>query len=354
MQITRVNNKGSNQSMNSQQHDERFLQLKDWLTNKLEIKDAAIVLASGDASFRRYFRVNFRDMSYIAMDAPPEKEDCGPFVAVARAFAALGLHVPEVLAEDHEQGFLLLSDLGDQQYLDHLDEISVEGMYQDAMRALLTLQKKGRQESFSLPPYDHALLWREMELFRDWFLGEHLGVDTAALNDALDAVFELLAKSSLEQPQVWVHRDYHSRNLMQTPQNNPGILDFQDAVFGAVTYDLASLLRDCYIAWPINKVEQWVEDYRLRLIKKGVIDEVSEETFLKWFDLMGAQRHLKAIGIFARLNHRDGKSGYLGDIPRTLSYVQQVAEKYPELKPLQDVIDTHVLPHLDLQSGQKK
>jgi len=340
--------------MNSQQHDERFFQLKDWLTNKLEIKDAAIVPASGDASFRRYFRVNFRDMSYIAMDAPPEKEDCKPFVAVARAFAALGLHVPEVLAEDHEQGFLLLSDLGDQQYLDHLNEISVEGMYKDATSALLALQKKGRQESFSLPLYDHALLWREMELFRDWFLGEHLGIDTAALKDALDTVFELLAQSSLNQPQVWVHRDYHSRNLMQTTQNNPGVLDFQDAVFGAVTYDLASLLRDCYVAWPINKVEQWVEDYRLRLIKEGVIDEVSEEIFLKWFDLMGAQRHLKAIGIFARLNHRDGKSGYLADIPRTLNYVQQVAGKYSELKPLQDMIEAHVLPHLDLRSGQKK
>ena len=340
--------------MNSQQHDERFIQLRNWLTNKLDIKDAAIVPASGDASFRRYFRVNFRDMSYIAMDAPPEKEDCQPFVTVAKAFSELGLHVPEILAEDHEQGFLLLSDLGNRQYLDHLDEGSVESLYQDAMGALLTLQKEGRQESLSLPVYDHPLLWREMDLFRDWFLGEHLGVDTASIKSDLDTVFELLAQSSLQQPQVWVHRDYHSRNLMLTTENNPGVLDFQDAVFGAVTYDLASLLRDCYVAWPNSQVEKWVDDYRQQLQKVGLISDVSQDTFLKWFDLMGAQRHLKAIGIFSRLNHRDGKPGYLGDIPRTLKYVQQVAGKYAELNPLQDIIDRYVLPHLDLQSGQKK
>ncbi|MDH5547266.1 MAG: phosphotransferase [Gammaproteobacteria bacterium] len=341
--------------MNVKDHDERFLQLRDWLSDTVELRDASIVPASGDASFRRYFRVLFRDLSYIAMDAPPDKENCRPFVDVARAFCQIGLHVPEILAEDLDQGFLLLSDLGNQQYLDHLNSDSVDDMYNDAMDALVVLQQKGKQEDHRLPDYNHELLLREMNLFPDWFLAKHIGIDiSASEKDALHSVFEALAQSALSQPQVWVHRDYHSRNLMLLDENNPGILDFQDAVYGAVTYDLVSLLRDCYIDWPVDRTMQWVNDFRERLQKADVIEQTDPEQFQRWFDWMGTQRHLKAIGIFARLNYRDGKSGYLKDIPRTLGYVMHVVERYSELAPLGQIIKDKVLPVFDMQTGLKK
>ncbi len=300
--------------------------------------------ASNDASFRRYLRGDVDGVSRIVMDAPPENEDCGPFVAIGRALCGIDLNVPEILEEDLENGFLLLSDLGDRQYLNELNEDTVEQLYADAMGALMVLQAKG-PGSESIPSYDKALLTQEMELFREWFLQKHLEFELDdATNQLLDQTFELLAHSALEQPKVCVHRDYHSRNLMLTEQNNPGILDFQDAVYGPVTYDLVSLLRDCYIAWPREQVEAWVKGYRTQAVASNVIDEneVSEHQFLRWFDLMGIQRHLKAIGIFARLNHRDGKSGYLGDIPRTLTYVEEVSGRYPELKDFHDFIAQRV------------
>lgn len=324
---------------------ERLEQITAWLKTQPEFADVDIRPASADASFRRYFRVRTDDSSYIVMDAPPDKEDMGPFLKVDAMLLEIGLNVPRVLHADIERGFYLLTDLGDTHYLQALNADTVQRLYGDALGALLALQAQGPQEG-ELPPYDRPMLLREMELFRDWLVGRHLGM---ALRDEqtrmLDRCFDLLAQSALEQPQVCVHRDYHSRNLMVLPRHNPGILDFQDAVIGPVTYDLVSLLRDCYIAWPRAQVEDWALGYYELALQSGVLrpGQADEQRFLKWFDWMGVQRHLKAAGIFARLYRRDGKPGYLGDIPRTLGYVVDVASRYPELADLdalaQDVVD---------------
>jgi aminoglycoside/choline kinase family phosphotransferase len=298
-----------------------------------------IARASADASFRRYFRLRRDDESYIVMDAPPAKEDIQPFIEIAERFHAIGLNVPLILERDLDQGFLLLSDLGDQLYLDRLNRNTVEQLYGDAMDALVVLQAGGLGDEQALPPYDRALLWREMELFREWYLGRHLGLSLApSQNGALDRVFETLAQSALEQPRVWVHRDFHSRNLLVTRQNNPGILDFQDAVTGPVTYDLVSLLRDCYITWPREQVEGWVNGYYYLGERSGLPVGGDADQFLHWFDRMGVQRHLKAIGIFARLNHRDGKPDYLLDIPRVTRYVVDVTARDPALQPLNQLL----------------
>lgn len=319
--------------------NQRFSLMLDWLDEVLPNKGFRVALASSDASFRRYFRVYYNDFTHIVMDAPPDRENCQPFVAIAAALHDLGLQAPEVLEADLEQGFLLLTDLGIRQYLAELNEASVDSLYGDALGALARLQLGGDITTPLLPPYDTALLHRELELFREWFLGRHLSL---ILNEAehkvLDQAFASLADSALEQPKVWVHRDYHSRNLMVTPYNNPGVLDFQDAVVGPVTYDLVSLLRDCYIAWPRARVEAWVLGHWERLQVLGGDDLTDAKTFLRWFDLMGAQRHLKAIGIFARLNIRDHKPVYLNDIPRTLAYLLDVAARYPELIELHDLL----------------
>lgn len=309
--------------------------LREWLNEVLPMSPGRIASASSDASFRNYFRVWCDDQTYIVMDAPPDKEDCRPFIAIARAMRALGLNTPEVLAGDLDLGLLLLTDLGSRQYLAELDQQSVPNLYADALEALARLQVGGDPASSLLPPYDAALLHREMELFRDWFLEQLLGLELRAdEHHILDQAFAVLANNALTQPRVWVHRDYHSRNLMITDPDNPGVLDFQDAVVGAVTYDLVSLLRDCYIAWPQEQVERWVLDHRARLRALGMPGLEDADQFLCWFDLMGIQRHLKATGIFARLNLRDGKAGYLPDIPRTLGYVLEVAGRYPELADL--------------------
>jgi aminoglycoside/choline kinase family phosphotransferase len=281
------------------------------------------------------------------MDAPPEREDCETFARVARAFYRLGLHVPEVLEADFEQGFLLLSDLGTCTYLMALNDGTVERLYGDALGALLVLQACGPTEPGLLPAYDRTLLMNEMELFRHWLLQRYLGIaPDPAIDEMLGGTFTWLADSALEQPHVAVHRDYHSRNLMVTEHNNPGILDFQDAVVGPVTYDLVSLLRDCYIDWPRERVIDWAKGYHDLALQSGVLREEDEERFLRWFDLMGVQRHLKAAGIFARLWLRDGKAGYLPDIPRTLGYVAQVSGHYRELAGLRRLLVAEVLPEL--------
>ncbi len=311
----------------------------EWMNAALPVPLIRIAPASSDASFRRYFRVWYGDQTRIVMDAPPDKEDCRPFVAMAEALRGLGLNAPEVLDGDLDQGLLLLTDLGSRQYLAELNERSVAGLYDDALAALARLQTGGDPGSPLLPPYDSALLHREMELFRDWFLGRLLGLELSVTEQrTLDQAFAALAGNALEQPLVWVHRDYHSRNLMITAPDNPGVLDFQDAVAGAVTYDLVSLLRDCYIAWPRPQVEAWALDHRARLQALGMTGLDDAGQFLRWFDLMGVQRHLKAVGIFARLNLRDGKPGYLLDIPRTLGYVLEVASRYPELAGLGNLL----------------
>lgn len=323
---------------------ERLEQITAWLKTQPGFAAVDIRPASADASFRRYFRARTGDASYIVMDAPPDKEDMGPFLKVDAMLLEIGLNVPRVLRADIERGFYLLTDLGDTHYLQALNADTVQRLYGDALGALLALQAQGPQGG-ELPPYDRPMLLREMELFRDWLVGRHLGMTLSAEQTAmLDRCFDRLAQSALEQPQVCVHRDYHSRNLMVLPRHNPGILDFQDAVIGPVTYDLVSLLRDCYIAWPRAQVEDWALGYYELALQSGVLrpDQADEKRFLKWFDWMGVQRHLKAAGIFARLYRRDGKPGYLGDIPRTLGYVVDVAARYPELAGLdvlaQDVV----------------
>ena len=327
--------------------DKRLAALKQWTGRALGVDRFDIRPASADASFRRYFRVTVDRRSYIVMDAPPERESLQRYVTIARRFHALGLNVPEVLEEDSGLGFALITDLGDELYLRHLNETTVERLYGDALGALIVLQTGtfSRAADDFLPAYDEALLRREMEIFREWYLGRHLGLTlTGRQQMVFDEVFALLAQEALAQPRVWVHRDYHSRNLMVTPRNNPGILDFQDAVIGPVTYDLVSLLRDCYIAWPRERVEDWVKGYYELARQSGVPVGEDEARFLRWFDLMGVQRHLKASGIFARLQRRDGKPGYLPDIPRTLGYVHEVCARYPELHPLQALLRELELP----------
>jgi len=258
---------------------------------------------------------------------------------MAERLHALGLNVPRVLDEDRVHGFLLLTELGERLYLRELSERTVERLYGDALGALIVLQAGSLTDSGFLPTYDAATLRRELELFREWYLIRHLGVALDAGRKAtLDDTFGRLAASAMAQPKVWVHRDYHSRNLVVTERNNPGILDFQDAVHGPVTYDLVSLLRDCYISWPRERVEDWAKGYFDLAQQSGIPVGDDDQEFLRWFDLMGVQRHLKAAGIFARRHHRDGKPGYLADIPRTLGYVLEVSARCPELRALYDLL----------------
>lgn len=324
---------------------ERLEKLKHWLEAELDFHEYTLNPASADASFRRYFRVTHAGESFIVMDAPPGKEDSRPFIRISRMFFDVGLNVPDVIDADLEQGFLLLSDLGSRPYLDELNSESVERLYGDALSALVTIQTCIPDQGV-LPAYDHTLLLTEMELFREWLVGRHLNMTPDSAQTAcIDTAFAQLAGNALEQPQVCVHRDYHSRNLMLTQRNNPGILDFQDAVIGPVTYDLVSLLRDCYIAWPRAQVEDWALGYQELALQSGILREEHEDPvrFLRWFDLMGMQRHLKAAGIFARLRHRDDKPGYLHDIPRTLAYVVEVAAGYDELAVFGEFVATAVL-----------
>jgi aminoglycoside/choline kinase family phosphotransferase len=321
----------------------RTEQLAIWLDSLRELGEFSLEPASGDASFRRYFRVSTKAASYIVMDAPPDKEDTGPFIQVAKALEKIGLNVPHIHAEDRLQGFLLLGDLGSDLYLDRLSDQTVGRLYGDAIESLVTMQANGSIEG--LPPYDRNLLMQEMELFRDWLVGRQLNIELMDTEQKmLDETFRMLADSALGQPQVFVHRDYHSRNLMVTEEENPGILDFQDAVVGPVTYDLVSLLKDCYISWPREQVVAWVESYFDLAQQKGLLHSEHQAALIKWFDLMGVQRHLKASGIFARLNQRDGKSGYLKDIPRTLEYILQISTDYPSLEGLADLLRNRVMP----------
>lgn len=273
------------------------------------------------------------------MDAPPEHEAIDAFVRTARRFLDIGLNVPEVLAIDEAQGFVLMTDLGRTTYLDRLREDTVERLYRDALGALAVLQAGTSTDPGFFPPYDRALLLSEMELFRAWYVRRHLERTLSAAEQAtVSAAFALLCDSALEQPMVWVHRDYHSRNLMLVARNNPGILDFQDAVTGPVTYDLVSLLRDCYIKWPPERVRGWVRGYRSLALQHGLPVGDDDARFMRWFDLMGVQRHIKVLGIFARLWHRDGKPAYLGDLPRVWEYLVQVCRDYPELHALRSLL----------------
>lgn len=330
--------------------DVRLDRLTQWLQTLFATRDFTIEPASADASFRRYFRVTRGADTLIAMDAPPDKEDMRPYIRVSAMLVDIGVNAPKVLEKNLEEGFLLNSDLGSRTYLAELQGgADAQRLYGDAIEALVRIQSGGRRFASELPPYDEALLRREIALFPEWFCGRHLGLQVDG-SSSLNATFDTLVAEALAQPRVLVHRDYHSRNLMVTDGarygRNPGILDFQDAVHGPITYDLVSLLRDCYIAWPLEQVRAWALDFRRMAGAEGLDVGAHEEQFLRWFDLMGVQRHLKAIGIFARLWHRDSKPGYLMDIPRTLEYVRAVSASYPELGALGRFIDTSVLPAL--------
>ncbi|HSZ07659.1 MAG TPA: phosphotransferase [Steroidobacteraceae bacterium] len=326
--------------------DSRLARLTQWVTEDLGFGGCSIVPASVDASFRRYFRVTRDTDSYIVMDAPPDKEDSAPFLKVARLLAGMDLNVPIVLARDMDRGFLLLSDLGSRQYLDELPKPgAAERLYADALTALRTMQTADPAVARELPRYDRALLLREMELMPEWFLHHHLGMTIGTEERAmLSALFESLVQTAASQPAVFVHRDYHSRNLLVTPQDNPGILDFQDAVLGPVTYDLASLLKDCYIAWPPARVRGWVLEYREKLLERGFALTAGGAEFIRWFDLTGLQRHIKVLGIFARLFYRDGKPQYLKDLPRVLDYVRDTASSYAESAPFADFLAKRIDP----------
>jgi aminoglycoside/choline kinase family phosphotransferase len=308
---------------------DRLTALATFAQTHLGALDGPPTAASADASFRSYWRVRQGMRSWVVMNAPPDKEDVGPFIDIAARLRAAGLNAPEVIAQDLAQGFLLLGDLGTRTYLPELDEGSVEPLYGDALDALQTMQS--RVDANRLPAYDAARLSTEMELFPTWFLRRHLGHEPAPAElELIAACMQLLLDSAAEQPVAFVHRDYHSRNLMVVPGANPGIIDFQDAVVGPVTYDLVSLLKDCYIQWPLARVHAWAEAYRQRLVAAGVA-EVGPTRWRRWFDWMGLQRHLKVLGIFARLNYRDGKAGYLNDLPLVLDYTLTVCARYGEL-----------------------
>jgi hypothetical protein len=323
--------------LNNLHIDHRQQALTQWLQTVLPQLEFKLTVASADASFRRYFRVHLADSTLIAMDAPPSQENCEPFIRIAKLFGDAGMHVPKVMAQDLTQGFLLLTDLGDVTYLSQLNENSAPALYHDANMALVKLQLASKPGV--LPNYDDALLTREMQLFPDWYIAKHLNItlDEKQL-EVLQKTFALLNKNILAQGQVYVHRDYHSRNLMVC-EDNPGVLDFQDAVYGAITYDLVSLLKDAYIGWDEEKVIDWLVRYWQQARKQGLPVPEDFSEFYRDFEYMGAQRHIKVLGIFARLYHRDGKDGYLKDMPLVMHYLRRVCERYIELKPMLRLLD---------------
>ncbi len=326
----------------------RLHELKEWLATDAGIANPEPVAASEDASFRRYFRVDTPDGTAIVMDAPPDREDSSRFIEVAGYLERMGVNSPRILAANLERGFLLLTDLGSTPYLQALkaDPTRADTLYGDALAALATIQEAGQGCQAQLPPYDEALLSSELSLFRDWLCGRHLGIVLGGGEEAAwNACCRLLVDNALRQPKVFVHRDYHSRNLMVTDTANPGILDFQDAVEGPLTYDLVSLLKDCYIRWPAGRVRSWALGYHAAL-DTAVHRHMPAADFLRAFELMGVQRHLKAAGIFARLWLRDGKPGYLKDVPRTLAYIVELAPRHDALAFLAGLIEEQVLPRL--------
>jgi len=318
---------------------DRTEQLRRWLEATLGGSDFSIAPTSDDASFRRYFRIRRGkgQPSLVAMDAPPAKENCQTFVRVAGLFAAAGVHVPAILSQDLKQGFLLLSDLGDTTYLDALDERNAGRLYGQALEALVQIQLASRPGM--LPDYDKALLERELRLFPDWYVARQLERELNAPQcETLEKTFSILLENNLAQARVFVHRDYHSRNLMVS-EPCPGILDFQDAVYGPVTYDLVSLLRDAYVAWEEERVIDWAIRYweRARKARLPVAGDFAE--FYRDFEWMGAQRQLKVLGIFARLFYRDGKDGYLKNQPPVMHYLRRTCERYNDLAALARLLD---------------
>jgi aminoglycoside/choline kinase family phosphotransferase len=327
---------------------QRQQQLAEWLRTLFPTTPFELAPASADASFRRYFRATFPDGSTrVVMDAPPQHEDCRPFLHVGKLFEDAGAHVPHVYAQDLEQGFLLLSDLGHTTYLQALDAGNAKQLYGAATDALVKIQLASKADE--LPPYDEALLRRELNLFPEWYLGKHLGVTLSDKQQAdLERAFQRILANNLAQPRVYVHRDYHSRNLM-VAEPNPGVLDFQDAVHGPITYDLVSLFKDAYIQWEEDEVMDWLIRYWEKARRAGLPVSADFGDFYRDYEMMGVQRHIKVLGIFARLYHRDGKDGYLKDIPLVFEYLHRACARYIELKPLLNLLDE--LHPNDVQEG---
>jgi len=319
--------------------DFRLSALERWIGAHFPDIPFTLAPASEDASFRRYFRAVLADRRrFIAMDAPPGKENCGPFIHVAALFGAAGVHVPAIHAQDAANGFLLLEDLGNTTFLEFFANNDPKGPYAAATDALIRIQRASRPGV--LPDYDRALLERELRLFPDWYVARQRQHElTPPERAAMDAAFEALLDNNLAQPRVYVHRDYHSRNLMVC-EPLPGILDFQDAVYGPITYDLVSLFRDAYVRWEEEQVLDWVARYWDQARKAGLPVRADFAEFYRDFEWMGAQRQLKVAGIFARLCHRDGKRRYLADIPRVLGYLLATCRRYRELAPLAQLLDT--------------
>jgi len=322
----------------------RINTLRGWLKGlepSWQLDLATLAPASADASFRRYFRIESKNPTYptlIVMDAPPQHEPLDAFIEIDLLLFEAGLHVPQILEKNIEDGFLLLSDLGHKTYLEALNDESANALYRDAIHALVQMQLASKPNV--LPNYDQALLQRELDLFPEWYLKQHLQLELSAIQTAqMRQAFALIIENNLAQEKVFVHRDFHSRNLMVTDQNNPGILDFQDAVYGPITYDAASLWRDAYIAWPEEMVIDWVIQFWEEGRKSGLPMPSDFGHFYRDFEWMGLQRHLKVLGIFARLFHRDGKDGYLKDIPLVLDYAIATANRYIELKPLARILE---------------
>ena len=317
---------------------ERSASLKRWLASHAASPNFVLSPASADASFRRYFRVRYEDDStHIVMDAPPQVEDCAAFVKIAQMMAACGLNVPEIIASDLDQGFLLLSDLGSTIYLSALNDKTADNLFDDATTALVRWQLASRVDT--LPPYDNELLRRELNLFPQWYVAEHLGLRLdQEQREVIHSMFDLIIRDNLSQPSTYVHRDFMPRNLMVC-HPNPGILDFQDAVYGPISYDVVSLFRDAFISWDDERVLDWVVRYweKARKARLPVRSDFGE--FYREFEWMGLQRHLKVLGIFARIRYRDGKPAYLKDAPRFVRYIRTVGERYSALSPLIRMFD---------------
>lgn len=309
----------------------RLVQLTKWVVSALPAPLTSLEVASADASFRRYFRARTAEASFIVMDAPPSHEDCTPFLHVGRLFRAAGANTPEILAENLADGFLLLSDFGNTTYLSALNAEGglelADNLYRAANDELIKIQSASRPGE--LPEYDAELLMREMRLFPDWYLARHLQVElTDAQKQVMETTFQTILANNLAQAKVYVHRDWHSRNLMLTDSGRPGVLDFQDAVYGPITYDLASIYKDAYIRWDEEQVIDWAVRYWESARKAGLPIAADFGDFYRDFEWMGVQRHIKVLGIFARLNHRDGKSGYLKDMPLVMDYLRRACQRY--------------------------
>ena len=324
---------------------DRYNSLQNWLTEILGTSAFNLKPASEDASFRTYHRLFLKNKTFIVMDAPPEQENCKVFIKITKKLRACDVNVPIIHNVNIEQGFLLLSDLGNDLYLNKLNKSSIYELYSDALSTLVAIQVLVNVGG--VDEYDKSLLISEMNLFREWLIEKHLNIK---LSDSqvkiLTTLFDLLVNNALQQPKVFVHRDFHSRNLMVTKENNPGVIDYQDAVYGPISYDLVSILKDCYIKWPKEEIDKWVDFYLNKLYEEKAQYRINRDEFVRWFDLMGVQRHLKASGIFARLSHRDGKHNFLEDIPRTLSYILDLKETYEELQSICIILEELVLPRL--------